>query len=60
MHGALSLHQLYFARPAFGYANHRTPLKGTLSFSALLLSCLLAARVTSIINGAFISFLMSE
>jgi phytoene dehydrogenase-like protein len=28
MHGALSLHQLAFARPMNGYARHRTPLDG--------------------------------
>ena len=28
MHGALSLHQLGYARPAFGYSSYRTPLKG--------------------------------
>lgn len=27
-HGALSLHQLFYARPAFGYSRHRTPLSG--------------------------------
>lgn len=28
MHGALSLHQLGFARPMSGYARHRTPIDG--------------------------------
>lgn len=28
MHGALSLHQLAYARPMNGYARHRTPLDG--------------------------------
>ena len=28
MHGALSLHQLGYARPAFGYSSYRSPLKG--------------------------------
>lgn len=28
MHGALSLHQLAYTRPAFGYHRHRTPLDG--------------------------------
>lgn len=28
MHGALSLHQLFWARPAFGYSGHRTPVDG--------------------------------
>ncbi len=28
MHGSLALHQLAWARPAFGYDRHRTPLKG--------------------------------
>lgn len=27
-HGAMTLDQLYWARPAFGYAQYRTPLKG--------------------------------
>jgi phytoene dehydrogenase-like protein len=27
MHGSLALHQLYFARPAFGFSRHRTPLE---------------------------------
>jgi hypothetical protein len=28
MHGSLALHQLFFARPAFGYATHRSPVEG--------------------------------
>lgn len=27
MHGALSLHQLAYARPAPGYSSHRTPMQ---------------------------------
>ncbi len=28
MHGSLALHQLGYARPAFGYDRHRTPING--------------------------------
>jgi phytoene dehydrogenase-like protein len=28
MHGSLALHQLGYARPAFGYSHYRAPLKG--------------------------------
>ena len=28
MHGALSLHQLAWSRPAPGYSRHRTPVDG--------------------------------
>ena len=28
MHGALSLHQLGYARPAPGFSSHRTPVSG--------------------------------
>ena len=33
-HGSLSLHQLAYARPMSGYADHRTPIKGLYSCSS--------------------------
>lgn len=50
MHGALSLHQLGYARPANGYARHRTPIDGLyLCGAGLLLTMLwpLVARLFS-------------
>ena len=38
-HGALSLHQLGYARPMAGYSNHRSPVKGN-SLYLLILSVL--------------------
>jgi phytoene dehydrogenase-like protein len=37
-HGAMSLHQLAYARPAFGWSSYRTPLKvgGVGAFSGLM------------------------
>ena len=33
-HGSLGLHQLGYMRPAPGYSNHRTPIKGLYLCSA--------------------------